>query len=109
MMSTTEPGWILPATPVSASTMIAISRWPAASCGGASSMPFWSTVSDGRSVAETRFTSSPRSVIALRGAQRRGSVMVLIASSLTPSWALTDLESASTSIFGSTCARTSAT
>ena len=97
-------GSILPATPVSASTMIAISRCPGASLGGGCSIPSWRIVSAGRSVPATRLTSCARSVSARRGAQWRGRRTVRTASSGTDSCACTGLASTSTSSLGSTCA-----
>ena len=108
-MSTIEFGPILPATPVSASTRIATSRWPGASSGGKISMSSCSSESLVRSVPATLPTSLERSRRAVGGAQRLGIVIVVTASSGTDSYAFTGLERVSSWIFGSTSVRTSAT
>src|SRR3954447_20726909 len=81
-MSTIEPGLILPATPVSASTRIAISRWPVASSGGEPIIPSWRIDSCGMSAVATWPTSAARSRTAVCGAHRFGSSTVLIMSSV---------------------------
>jgi hypothetical protein len=108
-MSTMEPGSILPATPVSASTRIAISRSPVASSGGEPIMPSWSTLPAGMSAIATWPIRRLRSRSAVWGAQRRGSSIVLTMSSEIALSFSAGLERASTRTFGSTSARTSAT
>ena len=80
-MSTIEFRPILPATPVWASTRMATSRWPGASSGGLISMPSCSSESLVRSVPATWPTSAELSRRAVGGAQRRGIVIVVTASS----------------------------
>jgi hypothetical protein len=99
----------LPATPVSASTRIATSRWPGLSSGGAISIPFCSSESAGRSEPATSPTSWARLRSAVFGAQRFGMVTSVTASSGTDSNAFSGLSSDSSVILGSTSVRTSAT
>ena len=108
-MSTIEPGLILPATPVSASTRIAISRSPVASSGGEPIMPSCSTLPAGMSASATWPIRRARSRSAVFGAQRRGSSFVLTMSSVIALSFSAGFARASTSTLGSTSARTSAT
>ena len=98
----------LAATPVSASTRIASSRWPGASCGGATSMSFCSSVS-ARGRCRRRGRRAPRD----RGRGRRSPALRhldrldhVVGDRLV---GLTGLASASSSVFGSTSLRTSLT
>lgn len=74
MMLTLEPGVTLPATPVEASIMMAISCSPAWSFGLSTNMSLWSSEPFFRAVSASLSLSAPRSVTAVADSHRFGSV-----------------------------------